>query len=147
MNSTASYFGDSIMGLRQIHNIVDAVFGTRTLSSFEDSMDMMHEVCARMLVYEIKNQHLLVKPTTKSVSFAPEQSSSGKHHDEKGRLMSTESDSETASSSYLSAQSTDMSSHMESLQLTPLAKVDVPLLTTPTGSTVSTGPKPAFRQF
>jgi hypothetical protein len=70
MNTTASYFGDSVLALRQVYKVVDNAFDTLTS---DDNEEAMHKDVVALLAEEPSIDLFLKKKLKKShrVTFAP----------------------------------------------------------------------------
>lgn len=111
MNTTASYFGDSVLALRQVYKVVDNAFDTLTS---DDNEEAMHKDVVTLLSEEPLIDLFLKKKLKKShrVSFAPFHETLVMHSSTMHSMHSNQSDL----------------SNDGSIRLTPVITIPVPLV-------------------
>jgi hypothetical protein len=135
INMTASFFGDTVLSLKQIYKIVDSVFDTMTLIS-QDSETMSHQECIQGLLQEplIRNMvNMTLTKSTQRVKFGGVEPPFVKTRLEEESQLSTDVSSvgltplnrAKESKSTSSGEKNYSSSDNSSFGLTPLAKVRI----------------------
>jgi Ca2+-binding EF-hand superfamily protein len=145
--TTASYFGDKLLDMRQIYKLVDSIFETMTLIS-QDADELTHDAFVTLLAEQrLVHDLVVVRPRAAAASatihpsrLRPMQRNLFRVPEKFPRDSSRETDAHSLGKNSLKANSedsaeikpapteeycTDVDSHMSSVMLTPLAKLAI----------------------